>query len=317
MSERRVKREVSELTASASEGFRSLLIPIEMSPLSDRVLGRVALLPVAETCRLTLLHVVPGSLSLRDQRVAQRDAQKALNEEARVLRAKLPKAATVEPSVKVGAPATQIATSAASMRADLIVMGRGGGRTIRDIFLGSTAERVIRRGQRPVLAVRLPPRAVYSRPLLALAVDQAARDAVALLLRLIPPPRKRLPVVHAFDIPYYGTMHRDLSDDDAERLRGQYRRDATHQIAHLLRTALVRARVAPNDAPSWTMHVRHGSPRAIIKKLATQADTDLLVLGTRGRTGAAHAFLGTVAGDVLRDVACDTLVVPPRRDRSR
>jgi len=27
----------------------------------------------------------------------------------------------------------------------------------------------------------------------------------------------------------------------------------------------------------------------------------------------AQIFLGTVAGDVLREVACDVLVVPPRR----
>jgi nucleotide-binding universal stress UspA family protein len=39
----------------------------------------------------------------------------------------------------------------------------------------------------------------------------------------------------------------------------------------------------------------------------------LLVLGTRGYTGVAHILFGTVAGDVLRAVACDVLVVPPTR----
>ena len=29
-----------------------------------------------------------------------------------------------------------------------------------------------------------------------------------------------------------------------------------------------------------------------------------------GRSGIAHVLLGTVAGDVLREVACDVLVVP-------
>jgi hypothetical protein len=31
----------------------------------------------------------------------------------------------------------------------------------------------------------------------------------------------------------------------------------------------------------------------------------------------SHAFLGTVAGDVLRQVACDVLIVPPRRKAIR
>lgn len=64
----------------------------------------------------------------------------------------------------------------------------------------------------------------------------------------------------------------------------------------------------------WT-HIRPGRPRLVIEHAVKKADTDLLVLGTRGFTGVAHLFLGTVAGDVLRDVACDVLVVPPRPRR--
>jgi hypothetical protein len=66
MSGRRRKRAASELPNSATRGFRSLLVPIDKPPLSDRVLGRVALLPVAEASELTLLHVVPDRLPLDD-----------------------------------------------------------------------------------------------------------------------------------------------------------------------------------------------------------------------------------------------------------
>lgn len=37
------------------------------------------------------------------------------------------------------------------------------------------------------------------------------------------------------------------------------------------------------------------------------------MLGTHGYSGVAHVLLGTVAGDVLREVACDVLVVPGLR----
>jgi nucleotide-binding universal stress UspA family protein len=166
------------------------------------------------------------------------------------------------------------------------------------------------------LAVRLRPHAVYARPAVALAVDEAAHDALALLLRMIPPPRGRLGIIHAYDIPYYGLRRGGLSRDAAAHLHVRYRQEALHEIAKILGTAIVRTKVAPR-AVSWTTHVRYGPPRDVITKVVTQADTDLLVLGTRGHAGAAYAFLGSVAGDVLRDVACDTLVVPPRRHRSR
>jgi nucleotide-binding universal stress UspA family protein len=61
--------------------------------------------------------------------------------------------------------------------------------------------------------------------------------------------------------------------------------------------------------------VRYGSARTVIEKAVKQKECDLLVLGTHGFSGVAHVFLGTVAGDVLRQVACDVLVAPPSAAR--
>lgn len=99
-------------------------------------------------------------------------------------------------------------------------------------------------------------------------------------------------------------------DMDAGERFGQ---KATHQIAKLLAASLVRANVSPAEAPTWKMHAQCGSARLVIEKVVKKADTDLLVLGTHGYSGVAHVLLGTVAGDVLREVACDVLVVPGLR----
>ncbi len=299
--------------ADARERFRSLLVPVDLTAISDRVLGRVALLPLAYGARVTLLHVVPKNLPVRAQERAERDARKSLGNEARHLARALPKGVHVEPLVKVGSAASEIAECATSTRAELIVMGRGGSRALRDTFLGSTAERVIRRGKLPVLAVRLAPRAAYCRPAVALDPDPGAMDALALTLRLIPPPRPRVAIIHAFDTPYQGLVYPSLSEEDAEEWRGELGQKATHRIAKLLADALARASVSPADAPSWKMHVQCGSARLVIEKLVKKADTDLLVLGTHGYSGVAHVLLGTVAGDVLRHVTCDVLVVPGLR----
>ena len=59
-----------EKAGSMPETFRTLLIAMDLTPISDRVVGRVALLPLAEGARLLLLHVVPKSLPIRAQRRA-------------------------------------------------------------------------------------------------------------------------------------------------------------------------------------------------------------------------------------------------------
>jgi nucleotide-binding universal stress UspA family protein len=88
-------------------------------------------------------------------------------------------------------------------------------------------------------------------------------------------------------------------------------------IRALLSTALRQAKVPSKDTPSWKTHLHDGVPRTIVENAVEKADADLLVLGSRGYSGVACAFLGTVAGDVLRAGTCNVLLVPPRRESSR
>lgn len=295
--------------------FRSLLVPIDLTASSDRVLGRVSLLPLADDARVTVLHVVPRGLTASEQRRAERDASRTVAEEVRYHRKALARGVHIAPLVKVGAPAKTISSLAMRLKADLVVMGRGSGRSMRDEFLGSTAERVVRQAKVPVLVVRIAPRARYGRPALALDNDQAASDAVAALLRVLPDPPPPVKVIHAFDIPYRGFVYPTLQEDEDEERIERLQHEASRKISALLRKAVAKTNVAPKDAPIWKTHVRLGSPRLLVKKVVEKDRADLLVLGTRGHSTVPSLVLGTVAGDVLRGVKCDVLVVPPNPSR--
>lgn len=52
-----------------------------------------------------------------------------------------------------------------------------------------------------------------------------------------------------------------------------------------------------------------GSPAHEIVDLATLGHIDLIVMGTHGRTGVAHALLGSVAEKVVRRAQCPVLTV--------
>jgi nucleotide-binding universal stress UspA family protein len=53
---------------------------------------------------------------------------------------------------------------------------------------------------------------------------------------------------------------------------------------------------------------------ALVRETAEQLGADLIVMGTHGRTGLAHAFLGSVAERTLRGAPCPVLTVPARAD---
>lgn len=74
------------------------------------------------------------------------------------------------------------------------------------------------------------------------------------------------------------------------------------------------ARVASGSAPDVVL--RHGDPRRGLVDHATSSACDLLVVGTFGRTGRAHALAGSVAEGVVRTASCPVLVVKaPRQPR--
>jgi nucleotide-binding universal stress UspA family protein len=52
-----------------------------------------------------------------------------------------------------------------------------------------------------------------------------------------------------------------------------------------------------------------GTPFLEIVNLARKEEIDLIVMGTQGRTGLAHVFMGSVAEKVVRKSACPVLTV--------
>lgn len=59
------------------------------------------------------------------------------------------------------------------------------------------------------------------------------------------------------------------------------------------------------------VEVRIGSPAAEIVAAASDLKADLLCIGTHGRTGLAHFFLGSVAEKIVREAPCPVLTVRP------
>jgi nucleotide-binding universal stress UspA family protein len=66
-----------------------------------------------------------------------------------------------------------------------------------------------------------------------------------------------------------------------------------------------------------TSHVRRGNPSVEIVELATEADIDLIIMGTRGLTGLRHAVMGSVAEHTVRRAPCAVMTVkgkPPESE---
>jgi nucleotide-binding universal stress UspA family protein len=72
------------------------------------------------------------------------------------------------------------------------------------------------------------------------------------------------------------------------------------------------AREEIGDQIPLTRHVLEGDAAREIRTFAQESGTQLIVLGTHGRSGFERLVMGSVAEKVMRTAACPVLTVPPR-----
>lgn len=138
-------------------------------------------------------------------------------------------------------------------------------------------------------------------PIIVVATDfsHASEAAEGMAIALAATCGAKLHWVHAVELPYpalesYGVV---LSD---ELLQG-----ARQAAAKQLDERLARALAAGVEG---TSRVIDGSAGQAIVAYAKEVDADPIVVGTHGRTGLQHFFLGSVAERVTRSAECSVLV---------
>lgn len=287
--------------------LRRLLVPTDFSTGAELAIGRALLLPLAEDATIHVIHVLPPNLPAKVRAKATADAKRGV--EGVVTRARgeaTGQNINLTSDVLSGEPFVEIIRCSRSITAELIVLGRHGRRPVRDMFIGTTAERIVRKGDVPVLVVNLKPARPYHKPVIATDLEDVAPRVFELALRILGPTVKAAQVVHAFNVPFEGF----IAPTVAAREKSEYRR-SFHEKAIAGMTALLAT--YEDRGIRWRTTVRAGDARSLILTEAVRLRADFIALGTHGRSGVAHALVGSVAEWVISAAVCDVLVSRPVR----
>ena len=145
--------------------LRKILVPIDFSNISVSSLPLATFLAAQFNAEIILLHVVekfPVDYLLGPELMNQAITPLMKQGEADLERmaASLAKSAGVKVSAAVrdGKPFEEICSAAQKLGADLIALTTHGYTGLKHVWLGSTAERVVRHASCAVLAVREPSR---------------------------------------------------------------------------------------------------------------------------------------------------------------
>jgi universal stress protein E len=283
-----------------------ILAATDFSTRSNRALRQAGLLAQSgKDADLHILHVVDDDRPEEMVRLEKREAERLLGEEIEAmpeLRGTRPRAV-----VMTGSPFEGILGTAAEIKADLIVMGSHRKQRLLDTFIGTTIERVIRRGSFPVLMVNFEAQRKYERVIAPTDMSEVSADALRVALSLGLIGDKGATLLHAFFAWARGKMFVADADREAiDRYIAEERQRAMDELAAFLVTNDLR-RVP------WSLRVEEGAPIEIIARAVGDLRPDLLVLGTHGRSPLLKAMIGGVTEQALRSFDIDILAVPPQK----
>lgn len=287
----------------------TILHPTDFSAHANRAFALTCSLARASGSRLLVLHVAPIPL-LYTKRYYREEMEAALR------RYQAPDAA-VETGwhLLAGEAAPEILWLAQEIRCAFVVMGTQGQTGLARLLMGSVAEHVVRHAPCPVVTVKALPS--QSPP-----VTEAPSEAAS-------------PIPAA--APIQTILHpTDFSDRCAEAFRAACSLAKDHSarviVVHVPEPRQVSSLGMAPDPPlpagyrgAWESQlslirptepgvqveyrVEEGEPATGIVSAAQATKSDLIVMGTHGRTGLERLLMGSIAENVLRTAPCPVVTV--------
>lgn len=289
-----------------------ILAATDFSGPSRHAADRAARLAHETGAALTLMHVLPGGAlqELREWLGASHPMEQQLHDEAdRQLGAW---AAELQTSRRVniravkstGSPLVEIDRECEELNASLLVVGARGSGFLRQLVLGSTSERLLRRTKRPVLVVRHKPHEAYRHVLVALDFSPWSAHAIALARRVAP--HARLLLFNAYQVPFESKLrYAGVDPATIDQYRRQARADALQRVLSLAASSGLK----PGD---WDPCIVEGEASQALIEQEQEQDCDLVVLGKHGRSVTEDMLLGSVSKHVLAEGSTDVLVSTAR-----
>lgn len=210
-----------------------------------------------------------------------------------------------ELKVEAGLATQFLPAYAASVQADLVLVGARGESVLSRLLVGSTASRLLRKSSSPVLVVKKPCLGPYRRVLVPVDFSPGSLEAIRMARRVAP--EADLLLLHSFDVPFEGMLqYAGISQD----LINGYRAEARERSLRLLHELAERAGL---ERSLYTVTVEHGNASRHILDCQAQRNCGLIAMGKHGTHVTEELLLGSVTKHVLSEADCDVLVVIDRR----
>lgn len=209
--------------------------------------------------------------------------------------------------VRIGNAFAEIVEACQVHQADLLVMGSKGSKA-EPHRIGVIAARCVRKAPVDVLLVRGDARSPFKRVLACVDFSENSAKAVQCALHLAQEDKAALDCLHIYQSAMamaldYGGMVPPLPAVGDEESINAWKVELSNFLEPLLRSA--------GDVPVMQEVQERLNIREAIMEHAAATGADLVVLGTRGKSGLREMLIGTTAEKIVQHAQCSILAVKP------
>lgn len=248
-----------------------------------------------------VLHIVDVSSM---ETVPQSDESRAKGEELvnSIATEATRRGVTIETAVRTGTPSERILEYTSEEDIDLVTMGTYGRTGVRRYLLGSVAEKVVRLSDVPVLTVRRSrdrsSHFPYDNVVVPTDGSQGVQEAIGWAITIAKACGGTIhalsviePIPFGIDVDIGPGIQRDRMQESAENAVARVVEDAR------------------DEDLDTTAAVTRGRPHEEIVSYIDEHHIDLVVMGTRGRSGIDRYLLGSVAEKTVRTSPVSVMTV--------
>ncbi len=281
--------------------MKNILLATDLAAETNRAFDRSINLASTLAAKLHIIHVCPlytfpkntkQTISLKQD--AEDMIKNSLNAHTEIK--------TLRTSVTVvegGETFAEIINHAEKIKADLIVMGMHGKLKLLDMFVGTTVERVIRKGMKPVLMVTDKPLHDYKNVLIGMDFSAGAKQVFHLAIELAP--KSAFHLIHSYDFPLIG----DYMAQYAEKSLANNAMEDLDKFVKKNKKVLKKNKVSIENFHFETVK---GEAYSSLTNKAAEVQAELIAIGTHSHVSLMPYKVGGTARDILVTPPCDVLV---------
>jgi universal stress protein E len=298
---------------SDQQPYKRILVAVDFSAHSEAALQQAIWLARTQGASVVLAHALPdlrevahrasalakldilegeGELFQREIRQASDGKMRRMIEEHRA------SDLDIKYETLLGDPFVELIHAVQLERYDLVLAGSRGMAAWKQILVGSTATRLVRKCPASVWIVKAehvgPPKVVLA----PTDFSDVSWKAVEHGLSIAQQAKAAFHLLHVID----------ERDTPAEIAANSIRKEINEAVEDRLNLALKSMHI---DRTQIELHLALGTPWKEISRLSQHLNVDLIAMGTVGRSGIQGLLLGNTAEKVLRTCDCSILTVKP------